>query len=66
MAFHPNFVDKYLKFEKVFKYNVGDKNGNPVAHFTSVGHLNHSTMVWESPGSEEIQKYFPGAKLATP
>lgn len=63
IAFHPNFVDKYLKLDKVFKLTIQDRKDSSI-HFTvlEIGEITQSAINWRYPNDKDIEWYFKGAK----
>ncbi len=64
-AFHPNFVDKYFTLQKVFKCRIdtiADDDFN-----LSIGqesNADFTSLSWQKPVADSLQKYFPGVVLA--
>jgi hypothetical protein len=63
IAFHPNFVDNYVKLSKIYKYvitEMGDGNGS--YSIKEVGKVFLTNIQWSEPTEEDIKEYFPEAK----
>ncbi len=56
MAIHPNFVDKYLRLEKVFQFkilNVTEKKMNYAIGL--IGQVGRMNIEWREPTETEIR-----------
>ena len=60
-AFHPNSVDRYLSFEKVFVFRVLSRVGDIFTLVTlRVGEIINTNMVWRAPLEQELNfSFFP-------
>jgi RES domain len=63
IAIHPNFVDNYLRFEKIFKLQItGKPSGSVTFRISDSGTADRTSIIWKEVSQEEIDNYFPGAK----
>jgi hypothetical protein len=64
IALHPNFVDNYVRLEKIYKYvitKIGDGNGS--YSIKQVGKVFLTNIQWNEPTEDEIKEYFPEAVI---
>jgi hypothetical protein len=62
IAIHPNFVDKYLKLSKIYKYIISESNkGYVKINLKNVGKIINTNILWNEPTEEDIKMYFPDA-----
>lgn len=58
MAFHPNFVNENLVFEKVIRYFVFNiKDEQPKFHLGKVGYLENNKMIWRDANEKEFELF---------
>lgn len=64
LAFHPNFVDSYLKFNRVFKISITKIFPNKSMNFRvlKTGEVNQTNIVWSNVSQQDIDEFFPGAE----
>jgi len=57
LAINPNFVDMYVKFEKVVKYKINEINDKNMNYtLESIGEINHTNIEWREPLENEIEE----------
>jgi len=56
IAFHPNFVEKYLEFDKAYEFRFEYRKGTKLEYsLGKIGKLDLTFIDWKSPTQEEIK-----------
>jgi hypothetical protein len=63
MAFHPNVVDLFFSFHRVFEFKMSriDEDGGKFT-ISKMGRMKSTGIIWTEAPEDEVQHFFPGAE----
>lgn len=67
LAFHPNFVDQFMKLETIFKMVIKEKGNDSITfNITESGTAKRTNIIWGDIQQDSIDQYFRGASKIEP